>query len=166
MRFSLLAFILLSIPAWADDTLVGYWAGGSSILAITESGNNLSATIIALMDPVYMADEEFGPEGTPRRDDNNPNEALRDRRLLGMELLSNYEFTGKLWEGKIYDPESGNTYSSRMELDRDGNLKMRGYIGIPLFGRSELFMSLRTCTAEMREMLVRSVQTTPECAAE
>jgi len=49
-------------------------------------------------------------------------------------------------------PKSGNTYSSRMELD-DGRLKMRGYIGAPMFGRNQFFDRLQTCDESVRAMV-------------
>ena len=37
--------------------------------------------------------------------------------------------------GEIYDPESGKTYSAKMSLESPDTLSLRGYVGIPLFGR-------------------------------
>ena len=38
--------------------------------------------------------------------------------------------------GKLYDPESGNTYSGTLALD-GAKLRLHGYIGIAIFGRTE-----------------------------
>ena len=44
------------------------------------------------------------------------------------------------WEdGWIYDPNNGNTYSCEMTLIDHKTLKIRGYIGITLFGRTEIW---------------------------
>lgn len=158
--------ILVCAPALADDAVFGKWAGGTSILSVSSNGNTLSARIVALMDPRYAKDEAFGPVGALRRDDNNPDETQRARPLLGLELLSDYTFDGKRWAGKIYDPESGNIYSSRMQVNGDGDLHMRGYVGIPLLGRTAVFMALNSCTESMQLMLTRSKHSTDECAAE
>ena len=79
----------------------------------------------------------------PRKDTKNPNESLQKRELLGIELLTNFSFDdGTYSDGKIYDPESGKTYSCKMSLE--GNkLKVRGYIGISLFGRTEYFERIK-----------------------
>lgn len=76
---------------------------------------------------------------TPRKDTENPNVTLQKREILGIELLSNFKYTdGEYSNGLIYDPESGNTYSCKMSLS--GNkLKVRGFVGISLFGRTEIF---------------------------
>jgi uncharacterized protein (DUF2147 family) len=74
-----------------------------------------------------------------KKDVNNPNESLRNRNLLGIGLLSNFSFEkGSYTNGKIYDPESGKTYDCTMTLNGN-DLKVRGYIGISLFGRTEIF---------------------------
>jgi uncharacterized protein (DUF2147 family) len=54
-------------------------------------------------------------------------------------LLSNFKFDGNdKWKGgDIYDPESGKTYSSYLYLKGKNILKVRGYVGISLFGRTE-----------------------------
>jgi uncharacterized protein (DUF2147 family) len=76
---------------------------------------------------------------SPRKDTENPIETLQKRDILGIELLSNFKYSnGEYTNGLIYDPESGKTYNCKMNLV--GNqLKVRGYIGISLFGRTELF---------------------------
>jgi uncharacterized protein (DUF2147 family) len=50
----------------------------------------------------------------------------------GLSDAGNYR-----WEnGKCYDPESGNTYRCKMRMTSPEQLEMRGYVGIPLFGRT------------------------------
>jgi uncharacterized protein (DUF2147 family) len=42
------------------------------------------------------------------------------------------------WEkGTIYDPENGKTYSCKIYLENKNTMKIRGYIGISLIGRTE-----------------------------
>lgn len=79
-----------------------------------------------------------------RKDTENPNEALQKRDILGIELLTNFKFNeGEYSGGRIYDPESGKTYDCKMSLI--GNkLKVRGFIGISLFGRTEIFERIVT----------------------
>jgi uncharacterized protein (DUF2147 family) len=79
----------------------------------------------------------------PRKDNKNPNEALKTREVLGIELLTNFAFDDGVYSsGQIYDPESGKTYDCKMTLIGD-NLKVRGYIGISLFGRTEIFQRIK-----------------------
>jgi uncharacterized protein (DUF2147 family) len=44
---------------------------------------------------------------------------------------------GGTWVGgSIYDPATGNTYTCHLALDGDDRLRVRGYVGIPLLGRT------------------------------
>ena len=88
---------------------------------------------------VWMKDPN-GPDGKPRKDVENPDPALQNRTIQGLQILKNLEYDedGEYEDGEIYDPESGKTYSCLMRLSEDGNnLQIRGYIGFSLIGRSE-----------------------------
>jgi uncharacterized protein (DUF2147 family) len=76
----------------------------------------------------------------PELDTRNPNPALRDRPVLGLTILRDFrqEADGSWSGGTVYDPESGSTYHGTLALDRDGRLRMRGYVAISLFGRTEI----------------------------
>lgn len=80
---------------------------------------------------------------TPGKDVKNPKPSLRQRELLGLELLTNFSFDdGEYEDGEIYDPATGKTYDCKMTYNGD-ELKVRGYIGISLFGRTEYFQRIR-----------------------
>jgi uncharacterized protein (DUF2147 family) len=162
----LLWSIFLGVLAHADEraSVLGRWASDNSILEVVESGGQLHATIIALLDPIYRADEEDGVAGTVRVDSKNPNEALRARPLVGIDLLEAYSYEDGKWHGRIYDPESGKTYKSQMTVDSDGNLLMRGYIGMPMLGRTATFKPVASCTGNIPKMLA-SVSPAGSCTA-
>lgn len=156
---AVLLFIAIHSPlvqAAEPDTVVGQWRDDRSVLVVSRVGDSLSMRIHAVLDPVYKEGEEPGPVGAPRRDSKNPDESLQHRPILGLDLLIGYAWTGERWEGEIYDPESGNTYRSRMEVNEDGELSMRGYIGAPMFGRTALFKPANDCGAEVQKMLAAS----------
>jgi uncharacterized protein (DUF2147 family) len=56
-----------------------------------------------------------------------------------MEILRHMRQDGDEWSGgEILDPENGKTYRARMKLTDGGQkLVLRGYIGLPLLGRSQ-----------------------------
>ena len=57
---------------------------------------------------------------------------------------------GKLEGGRIYDPTSGKTYKGSVTVSGD-LLKLRGYVGISAFGRSETWTRVapvKACAAE------------------
>jgi len=79
------------------------------------------------------------PGDPPRYDDKNPDPDLRGRPLDGMTIMSGFKYAGDgRWTGgTIYDPNRGKIYKcTLMQVDRD-TLKVRGYIGMSLFGRSD-----------------------------
>ena len=77
------------------------------------------------------------------KDKKNPAASLRQRELLGLNLLTDFSFDdGTYSGGEVYDPESGKTYDCKMTLQGD-QLKVRGYIGISLFGRTEYFQRIK-----------------------
>lgn len=72
-------------------------------------------------------------------DHNNPDPKLQSRSLCGIEIGSGFKPAdgGKKAEGgHIYDPKSGKTYSASLAADGE-TLKLRGYIGLKAFGRTE-----------------------------
>jgi uncharacterized protein (DUF2147 family) len=66
-----------------------------------------------------------------------------DPKVVGTVIVKDMQKVGDEWSGgTVYDPKSGNTYKAKMW--RDGkNLKLRGYIGISLFGRSSQWTPLK-----------------------
>jgi len=80
---------------------------------------------------------------SPKKDVKNPDKTLQTRDVLGIELLADFSYKdGSYTDGTIYDPESGKTYDCKMNLTAN-NLKVRGYIGISLFGRTENFERIK-----------------------
>ncbi len=91
-------------------------------------------------------DKYFGKSvwiATPKKDVENPDKQLRQRDILGVNLLTNFSYDdGDYTGGEIYDPANGKTYSCKISFAGQ-NLKVRGYIGISLLGRTEIFERVR-----------------------
>ncbi len=153
MRATVLVAIVLVAVAWvpasADDgdAVVGVWAtdpdneDGQAHIQIYKDGDSYAGKIIWLEEPVYPPDDEEGMAGKEKVDRENPDESLRGRPVLGMEMMSGFEFAGdgKWKKGTIYAPDDGKTYKCKLALNDDGTLKVRGYIGISMLGRNELW---------------------------
>ena len=77
----------------------------------------------------------------PRLDVENPDPALRGRELFGLQILYGFRLeTADRWSGgRVYDPNSGNTYRGTITLVNDNTLRLRGFIGLSLFGRTEVW---------------------------
>lgn len=82
-----------------------------------------------------------GQGGPGRRDARNPDPALRTRLLKDAVVLQGFRYVGDgRWaDGTIYDPNNGKTYRCHMELAPLDTLNIRGYVGVPLFGRTEVW---------------------------
>ena len=58
--------------------------------------------------------------------------------IEGMVIVEGLELNGKTWEeGTILDPKSGKTYSCYISFDNENTLKVRGFIGFSLLGRTQ-----------------------------
>ena len=61
----------------------------------------------------------------------------KDKPILGMEILSGLQMNDDEWSGgKILDPKNGKEYKCYIKLIEDNKLKIRGYIGFSLLGRT------------------------------
>ena len=87
---------------------------------------------------IYWLKKPLTKDGLAKRDPRNPNAALRDRPLCGLKTLSGFRRVDEdTWsDGQIYNPKDGRTFSSTIKLKDDGSLKIRGYVGISLFGKT------------------------------
>ncbi len=79
------------------------------------------------------------PGDPPRYDNLNPDPALRDRPLKGLTIMSGFKYDadGRWVGGRIYDPNSGKTYRGTIRQIDANTLKLRGYVGVSLFGRTD-----------------------------
>lgn len=141
MRYLLVAVLLLggtSSPVLAldKDAIIGKWytAEQEALVSIYSCGDHYCGRIIGLKEPKNA-------DGTEKIDVNNPDQSRRHEPIIGLQLVKDFAFDGqKRWVGgKIYDPENGKTYSCKMALEGEQRLKVRGYIGISLLGRTEIW---------------------------
>jgi uncharacterized protein (DUF2147 family) len=87
---------------------------------------------------VWLEEPNEPDTGLPKLDDENPDEELQKRPVMGLLLVTDFDYEGDgLWEnGDIYDPKSGNTYSCYMKLQSKEKLKVRGFIGLSIIGKT------------------------------
>jgi uncharacterized protein (DUF2147 family) len=128
--------LLPAIWSRAADTAsaVGLWKNEDATFEIFEDQGTLSGKIITLREPRTE-------EGKEKTDIHNPDPSKRERPIIGLVFMSGFtKKSDTRWEnGKVYDPKSGNTYSSYLELDGPEKIKCRGFIGISLIGRTEVW---------------------------
>lgn len=116
------------------DKILGVWLTGEKKgrIQITRYGDKYAGKIVWLKEP---NDEN----GRPKVDKRNPDPAKRNNPTLGLTNLLGftYEGNGEYENGTIYDPANGKLYKCVMELENNNTLKVRGYIGFTLIGRTD-----------------------------
>jgi uncharacterized protein (DUF2147 family) len=140
-QFAVVAAIAWGATAAAAEqrpSAVGVWSAdeGRTRVRIAPCGDKLCGTITWLKDP-------NGPHGKPLTDVENPDAALRGRPIVGLQILKGLvedDSGSGQWEGgTIYDPQSGKTYECTLTLEGPDRLRLHGYIGVAIFGRTEVW---------------------------
>lgn len=127
----------------ADQTAAGVWeqvnektGQAQSTITISKSGPAYVGTITSIYpqagkpaDPVCSKCEG----------------ASKNRPIKGLQIINDMQQQGNDYSGgTILDPESGSVYNATMQLSPDGkHLTVRGYVGIPTFGRSQTWNRLK-----------------------
>jgi uncharacterized protein (DUF2147 family) len=131
-------FLLLSLSSFAQTTktaIVGTWLNREKAakIEIYQQGEKFYGKIVWLKEP--------NENGKPKTDNKNPDKSRHNDPVIGLVMLKGFEFDGKsTWEdGTIYDARSGKTYSCYLTLQADKTLKVRGYMGISLFGQTNIW---------------------------
>ena len=127
--FSMIFMLMPLAAAFAQD-VTGRWKleDGSAIVEVYRNGDVYNGKIVWLQNPTEA-------DGTPAVDSNNPDKALRSRKLIGLNMLSGLKKNdGEYSGGKIYDPGNGKTYNCSMKVEGDvlkvrGSLDKRGLLG-------------------------------------
>jgi uncharacterized protein (DUF2147 family) len=69
---------------------------------------------------------------------------LKDKPLTGMIIMYDVKKSRSGGtDGKVLNPATGNMYSCYIDLVSEDKLKLRGYIGLPAFGKTMYWERLR-----------------------
>jgi uncharacterized protein (DUF2147 family) len=141
------ALALLALPASAQQPgVMGTWltASGVAQVKIAPCGDPaagaLCGFVVGLINPKGPDGQVVAPEAAT--DYRNENAQLRSRKVIGMPLIWGFKKGSEpntFEEGKIYNGEDGKTYSANISLQPDGKLRLRGYVGSPMFGQTQLW---------------------------
>jgi len=110
--------------AWAADPIAGRWIteDKDAIVAIGQCGNTVCGKIARFLVPP--------PDGPDQRDINNSDPKLKQRKLMGLPVLTKFREEGDLWRGRIYDPKTGKSYRSVVRRKGPSVLEVKGCISI------------------------------------
>jgi uncharacterized protein (DUF2147 family) len=126
-KFLTLLLLLIATPALAQPSVTGRWmtADNGGVVALTACGTAICGSVEGITG--------FRPNGAAPVDVNG-------RSRCHLQIIPDLvlEEPG-LWSGHITNPDDGKTYSINISLDPQGRLRMRGYIGIPLLGRTTIW---------------------------
>jgi uncharacterized protein (DUF2147 family) len=121
--------------AKADEpSAIGYWVTpeGGSVVQITPCDSGLCGAIVGLRLTRNPGDNPL--------DIHNLDASKRNQPICGLVMAGSLKpakgSTTKWEDGWVYDPEGGSTYTAEMKLDGPDTLKLRGFVGISLFGRT------------------------------
>jgi uncharacterized protein (DUF2147 family) len=135
-RLAALSLSLASAAAaqgWAPQ---GVWLtdDGDGAVEIFDCGTHLCGRVV-------WQKSALRADGSPDIDDRNPNPALRQRPICGLQIIGDLAPSDPAtWNGGwVYDPDSGKTYHAKLTMEGGDRLRLRGYIGIPLLGESQLW---------------------------
>lgn len=132
--FNQLLFVLVVITSLvSSEEPVGFWLtqNGDSVVELYKKSGCICGRVVWLENPTDS-------NGVAWKDVHNPDTLLRSREVMGLEVLNGFKYTGdaRYKGGKIYDAKTGYTYSCTMWLKKAA-LKVRGYIGVPLLGKTQ-----------------------------
>ena len=109
-------------PAFADP-VEGEWltqdkAGKVRIAPCPARPDRMCGTTSWVKDPTKVLDVK------------NPDAALRTKPLLGQQVMRDFKQAapGRWTGGKIYDPNTGKTYDSKISVNANGTLKVEGCV--------------------------------------
>ena len=126
-------------------------AAQSGIFGIWKEPTGSSVEVFACGKDVCLRVASISAQAPTNKDQHNPNTGLRNRPLCGLEIGSGFHLVGSdvAEGGSLYDPKTGKTYAGSMTLVRTragDELRLRGYVGIKLFGETQTWVRSTTLT--------------------
>lgn len=146
---AIIAGTLLASPAIAAD-VYGVWLTESKsahveIYRCPEAARGpVCGRVVRLLDPKGADGKPVKPEDAV--DHRNPDSNLRGRKTLQMVFLYDFKPTStanSFEDGAIYSAEDGKTYKANLSLQTDGTLRLRGYVGMPMLGKTQIWTRAR-----------------------
>jgi uncharacterized protein (DUF2147 family) len=136
MRYKkqLIVLLLLISNYCLSQSVLGKWktiddetGKEKGIVEIYEKDGKIYGRIIGILEPEHRYKKCTLCQGYDK-----------DKPIMGLIFLKGLTKDGEEYNGgKIIDPKNGKSYKCYINLEGDNKLKVRGYIGISLFGRTQ-----------------------------
>lgn len=134
-----LAFLFTAakpVQNFTADSITGDWYSEKkeSVIHIEKRNGKYHGKLAWIREP-------NDDKGQPKVDSHNPDEKLRSQTLVGLTIIRDlaYDEDNEWEDGTIYDPRSGKTYSCEAELEDLNTLRLRGYMGFSLLGKTTVW---------------------------
>jgi uncharacterized protein (DUF2147 family) len=138
---------LLGAPASAQTaSVMGVWLTASGVAQVrigpcdSPANGPVCGVIVGLINPKGPNGQVVAPDMAT--DFRNPDPNLRGRKVIGMALIWGFKKTADptvFEEGHIYNVENGKVYTANISLQPDRTLRLRGYVGSPMFGETQIW---------------------------
>lgn len=130
-----LAHAQVASPAGLWETVSDELGKPDGRVRIQEVAGELRGTVVQVYSP---------PNERPDPVCGKCEGALKDRPVVGLTILTGVRRTAEgFGQGEILDPNNGKVYRCVLELLEGGRkLAVRGYLGVPLFGRTQTWTRL------------------------
>lgn len=124
------------VAASEVDPAFGYWLteNKKAIVRVDSCGKLACGTMVWVSEPKTEA-------GALKLDEKNEDTAKRDRPICGLPLFGGLAAAkpGRWDKGWLYNPRDGQTYSVQISAESSSKLKVRGFLGLPLLGSSQIW---------------------------
>ncbi len=141
VQAAILAAAFATPSAWADDSSpVGLWKNVDDITGKPKAMIRITEEHGALVGRIEKLFRSADMDQNPKCDKCEG--ANKDQPVIGMVFMSGLKKDGNDYSGgEILDPDNGKVYRSKITLiDGGKKLSVRGYIGVPMFGRSQVWL--------------------------
>jgi uncharacterized protein (DUF2147 family) len=134
-KLGVIILVLFSMNSYAQSRgVIGRWntidevsGKALSVVEIFESNNRIYGKVVEILNP---KNRNNTCKDCPGDDNNKP--------VLGLIIIKGLVKDGTEYnDGKILDPKSGKVYKCYIELENPNKLKVRGYLGFSLLGRTQ-----------------------------
>jgi uncharacterized protein (DUF2147 family) len=140
-HFACFALLLFFTTALSQNRFLGKWktiddetGKPVSVVEIFESKGRIYGKIVEL----------YNPKNVHRKCENCTGDD-KNKPLLGLIVIKGLTKDGNEYSnGKILDPKQGKLYKCTISLDGNDRLKVRGFIGVSLIGRTQVWERLKT----------------------
>ena len=134
---STLVILLVTVSTLSAQSVLGKWktvddktGKAKSIVEIYETEGKIYGKIVKLINPVKEEPLCDRCEG-----------ADKDKPILGMVIIRGLKKDGDEYNGgEVLNPINGTLYKCYIELEEANKLKVRGYLGFSLFGRTQQWL--------------------------